>query len=96
MQQDTRRYLSRNPSKRRDPIMSAGDSETGNAGMDGFTVRYREHQPERPNPRPVPEDSYRRDRRSDSSRYIEDFACGGLMTDSEAEMARRYGPTGDY
>lgn len=91
-QNDKRRYLSRNPSSRRDKIVSAGEHETGNAGLDGFTVRYRSFQPTRPNPRKVPEDSYPMEGRSDGSLYREDYACGGLMTDDEARMARMYPP----
>jgi hypothetical protein len=88
-QNDKRRYLSRHPSSRRDEITSAGEFETGNAEMDGFTVRYRAPQPRRPNPDSSPDRmSYPGDRRSDSSLYSENYACDGLMTDDEARYSR--------
>jgi len=95
-QNDKRRYVSRNPSSRRDKITSAAQHESGDAALDGFSVRYREPQPERPNPRPVDEPRYRSQGRSDSSRYRENYACEGLMDDDEARMARSSFYYGDY
>lgn len=97
MMNDKRRYLSRNPSSRRDPIVGADSSRTGNAAKDGYTTRYSRPMPDRPNPHPVPEERYRSEGRSDASRYSEHYACDGLMDESEARMNRLYGPTtGDY
>lgn len=79
---DKRRYLSRNPSPRRDKIVGIEADETGNAAADGYTLRYRNPLPGREKPG----DMYRKD-----SLYNENYACDGMMTDEEALMQRMYG-----
>lgn len=73
---DKRRYVSKSPRNPRTPVSIATD-ETGNAAVDGYSVRNR---------KPLDRAEYARD-----GRYSEDYSCGGLMDETEARFKHLYG-----